>query len=747
MTKLMRSWWLLLLLIGFTELSAQTVVISGRITDAKTGEILSEANLLDMGTGKGVASNAYGLYSIRLNEGTCILRCSMLGYVTKIDTLRVTGKRVVNFALAPDTYLLDGVEVIGTQKHGGQLTLNHKDIQALPTVGGEPDLIKSLQFLPGVVSVNAGVNNISIRGGDQWGNLVLLDEAVVYNPSHALSFFSVFNNDAVQKVNLYKSYFPLNYGGRSSAVIDVRMREGNTKEQQRSGTVGLIASKLLWEGPLKNDKGSYLISGRVAYPGAIANLSDRNELSNTMMFYDVNAKINRTIDDKNRIYFSVYNGGDYTEFNNLVKGYGMSWGNTTATFRWNRVVNEKMNANTSAIFSNYYYSYKSLRDGLRYRWKSNMQSYQLKHDLEYAHSNDLTLKAGASVHFFTTMPGSVTESDNLSNIVPFRMDSRSMFDAAVYGEAEYRFLSRFQLNAGIRLSALCTPGMEHYRARTFVLPEPRAELSYLLNRENKFHLSYNQASQNLHMLSNSSVGLPSDSWMPVNSILRPATMRQVALGYERSFSGGEYSFSVEAYYRKSRHVVDYKDNADIFLNNRIEDQIETGTAKGYGIESYLAKRSGRFTGWLSYTYARAHNRMAGIDEGAEYPSIYDRPHNLRLFLNYNLDQQWSFSSTFSYTSGMNLTLPIGQYHYESAIFYVYSSRNGYRAPAFHQLDLSATYKWRRSSLTCSFVNVYNRKNVFSIYAGRQDDFSIARSRAYKIYLYGFVPSLSYTFKF
>lgn len=743
----MKQLWLLLLFICFTEISAQTYVVSGRITDAKTGEILYQAHLLDSQAGTGVASNTYGLYSIRLKEGICILKCSMLGYVTKLDTLRVTENRVVNIALAPDTYLLEGVEVTGNRKHGGQLTLDHKDIQALPTVGGEPDLIKSLQYLPGVVSVNAGANNISIRGGDQWGNLVLLDEAVVYNPSHALSFFSVFNNDAIQKVNLYKSYFPLNYGGRSSAVIDVRMREGNAKEQQRSATVGLIASKLLWEGPLKKKNGSYLLTGRIAYPGAIANLSTNSKLSNTMMFYDVNAKVNTAIDDKNRIYFSVYNGGDYTEFDNLVRGYGMNWGNTTATLRWNRIFNEKTNVSSSAIFSNYYYSYKSLRDGLRYRWKSNMQSYQLKHDWEYAHSNDLSLKAGAAVHFFTTMPGSVAPYGDMSNITPFQMDRRNLLDVAVYAEAEYRFFSRFQLNAGIRLTALCAPGSVSYKARTFILPEPRAEISYFVTRNSKFHLSYNQASQNLHMLSNSSVGLPSDSWMPVNSILRPATMRQLALGYERTLMDGKYTCSVEAYYRKFDHVIDYKDNADIFLNNRIEEQIETGSAKGYGVEFHLAKRSGQLTGWVSYTYARAYNRMEGIDKGAEYPSIYDRPHNLRLFLNYNVNKRWSLSSAFSYISGMTLTVPIGAYHYENSLFYVYSSRNGYRAPAFHQLDLSATYHLKRGNLVCSVVNVYNRKNAFSIYAGRKDDLSIARSATYKMYLYGIVPSLSYQFKF
>lgn len=747
----MKLLWLFLLCINVLTLSAQQFVVRGRITDAKTGEILSDANVFERIGGTGMASNTYGLYSITLKRGISVLQCSMLGYITKVDTLNITSGRVVDFALQPDSYLLNGVEVRGNRKHGGQLSLGQKDIQAMPSIGGEPDLMKSLQYLPGVSSGNNGTNNISIRGGDQWGNLVLLDEAVVYNPNHALSFFSVFNNDAIQKVNLYKSYFPLTYGGRASAVLDVRMREGNTKEQQRSATVGLIASKLLWEGPFKDRKGSYLISGRVAYPGAALNLVsifNRSILKNKMMFYDVNAKINRTIDERNRIYFSIYNGGDYTEFNKLVRGYGMSWGNATATLRWNRILNEKVNTNFAGVFSNYYYRYESLRDGLRYLWKSNMQSYQLKYGLEYVHSNNLSIKTGAALHLFSTMPGSVSKNDTLSNIVPYRMERKKMFDASVYGEVEYKFATRLRLNAGIRLTALTASRSAYYESETYFLPKPRAELSFDLTPQQKFHISYNQASQHLHMLSNSSVGLPSDSWLPVNSQIKPATMRQLAAGYEISFRNGKYLCSVEGYYRKTRNIIDFKEHADLFLNDQIEQQIETGTSRGYGIEFYVGKQSGKLTGWLSYTYARAYNRISTIEEGAEYRSAYDRPHNLKLFLNYNLKQKWSFSSTFSYSSGMNLTLPIGQYVYNENLFYIYSSRNGYRAPAFHQWDLSATYRFRKGSLSCSLINVYNRRNVFSIYAGRTDNKSSARTPfAYKIYLYGMVPSISYEFKF
>lgn len=726
--------------------AAQKVVVHGRVTDAKTGEILSDANVLERRSETGMATNSYGLYSITLPKGECVLQCSMLGYVTWRDTLALSASIVVDIALKPDDYWLRGVEIVGARKHSGQFALDAKSIQALPTVGGEPDLMKSLQFLPGVQSGNEGSNNISVRGSNQWGNLVLLDEAVVYNPSHVLSFFSVFNNDAIREVNLYKSFFPLKYGGRSSSVIDVRMREGNSKQSERSASLGLIASKVMFEGPLKKKEGSYLVSGRFGYPGVVVGLLGSDLTSKPQMwFYDVNAKVNRTLNDRNRIFFSLYSGGDHTVFNKLVKGYGMDWGNATATMRWNHILNDKTNVNTSAIFSNYYYKYKSLSDGLRYVWKSNMQSYQLKSDWERYQNNLLTFKGGMNLHYFTTMPGTVDKSGKDSNITPSQMPRKSLWDVALYAEANYKFLPRFQLNAGIRLSVLHAPSSSYYTGKTFVMPEPRAELSFAPNSSHRFSASYTQAAQSIHMLTTSSVGIPSDVWMPANALLKPSVMRQLALGYEYNFPGREYTLSLEAYMRKTSHVVDYRQNADIFQNDRIENELETGFAKGSGLEFYFSRNKGPVTGWLSYTLSRARNHIGGM----EYRPVYDRPHNLKLFLNWEVNSHWSLSSTFSYASGMNLTLPIGKYYSEHVLVYIYSARNGYRAPAFHQLDFSATWRIKQDrSLSFSIINAYSRKNVFSIYAGRQGQYySVTNSRVYKLYLYGIVPSLTYSFKF
>lgn len=429
--------FLCILLGGCRLVTAQKVIVRGRVTNARTGEILPDANVLERKTVTGMATNAYGLYSISLPKGQCALQCSMLGYVTWKDTLMLTGNTVVNIALQPDEYLLKGIEVVGNRRHSGQFSLDAKSIQALPMVGGEADLMKSLQFLPGVQSGNEGANNLSVRGGGQWGNLVLLDEAVVYNPTHALSFFSVFNNDAIRKVNLYKSFFPLKYGGRSSSVIDVRMREGNSKQSERSASIGLIASKLLLEGPLQKGKGSYLVSGRFAYPGPVAGLLGSDLASKPeMLFYDVNAKVNWAWNDRNRIYLSLYSGGDHTSFHKLVKGYGMDWGNATATLRWNHVLSSRTNVNTSAVFSNYYYRYKSLSDGLHYLWKSDMQSYRLKSDWETHFGNTFSLQSGINLHAFTTMPGAVEKYGDDSNVIPSRLSDRKLWDAALYAEGE-----------------------------------------------------------------------------------------------------------------------------------------------------------------------------------------------------------------------------------------------------------------------------------------------------------------------
>ncbi|MBQ8673374.1 MAG: TonB-dependent receptor [Bacteroides sp.] len=736
--------FLFLLYLCFTVqiVYSQQVVVRGRVSDAKTGELLSDVNVTEKNTLTGTATDTYGRYILNLRKGKCIVQYSMLGYKSHTDTLNITENKVINIMLMPDEYQLGGVEIVAHRNYSGQFALDAQKIQSIPQHGGEADPVKSLQFLPGVASGNEGTTNISIRGNNQWGNLVLLDEAIVYNPSHALSFFSVFNNDAINKVNLFKSYFPLKYGGRSSAVIDVSMREGNRNEHNGKATLGVIASKILLEGPIK--KGSYLISARMGYPSVPVMLfADKYITSDPeMYFYDFNAKINREIGKNDRLYFSIYSGGDNATFSRLVKGYGMKWGNQTATLRWNHILNDRTNINTSAVFSKYHYSYKSLSNGLRYLWKSNMQSYQLKSEMETLLHNGMTIKGGIQLHHFNTLPGKVEKYGEYSNIIPFSMLRKRMEEASIYAEGKMNLLPKFTLNAGIRMNLLHTPESEHYSSKNYLQVEPRAEVNYQLHKNSRLTLSYTQASQNMHMLSTSTVGIPSDTWLPANELLKPSTMRQVAIGYEIQFNDRQYTLSTELYARKTHHIADYRENANIFMNEYIEKEIETGNSHGYGWELYFSKNQGRLTGWLSYTLSKVRNRI----NGQSYRPVYDRPHNLKLFLNYALGKHWNFSSTFSYVSGMNLTIPVGKYFSENTVFYIYTDRNGYRAPAFHQLDLSANYRFRkRHSVTLSIINAYHRKNIFSIYAGRDGEQSVSNARIYKMYLYGIIPSISYSF--
>lgn len=725
--------------------NAQLVTIRGCVTNRKTGELLSDVNIGDVLSGTGVVTNERGVYTIRVRKGKCILRCSMLGYVTRRDTLRVLEDIIHNFSLMPESYQLSDVEIMGKRKLAGQLTLNQEDIQALPTLGSEPDVLKSLQYLPGVISGNEGSNNISVRGSDQWGNLVLLDGATIYNLNHALSFFSVFNNDAIEKADLYKSYFPLIYGGRTSSVIDVRMREGDNEKSRRSATIGAIASKVHIEGPIDKGKTSYLLSGRFAYPGNVIGVLERFR-GTKMNFYDVNAKIASTLNERNRILLSMYNGGDRTFFNQLVRGYAMNWGNTAATFRWEHEWTNKTLGNLSVIFSNYYYRYESKTNGLNYLWKSNMQSYQLKYDVDYVLSDELHFKSGLSTHLFTTMPGGIDNLGQADRVIPYRMNRRNLLDMAIYGEIGYKLSSKWQLNAGIRLSTLYAFESGELKSKCYVIPEPRLQLLFFPGRGNRLHIAFTQSSQSLHMLSNSSVGTPSDMWLPVNRQLKPAVMKQVALGYERNLAKSAYTLSLEAYYRKTNHIVDYTDNANIFLNNQVETQLGTGHSDAYGAEFYASKNQGRFTGWISYTLSRARNKIVTFED-SEYPPVYDRPHSLKIFLSYEAGRKrkCAFSAAFSYNSGMNLTLPVAHYQTQGTTFFIYSTRNGYRAPAFHELDLSMTCKLRKGRFIFSVMNVYNRKNVFTIYTSRQD--FTKEPEMHKMYLYGSLPSVSYQFEF
>lgn len=754
---------ILIILLCFCSYSllAQQRVIHGNVLDAKTGESVVGAYIFGEKSAAGSISNAYGFYSVTFPADEVIFCCSMLGYELFKDTLPQTNNGTVTIRLNPIDYKLQDVVVYAPyQNHAGFHHLSASQIKRLPTMGGEPDLMKTLQFLPGVMSGNDGANNLSVRGGSQWQNLVLLDEAVVYNPNHSLSFFSVFNSDAVKQVDLYKAYIPLAYGGRLSSVMDIHMNEGNNKQLGIKGGVGLLASRLMVEGPIVKEKISFMVSGRYGYPGEVANfLSNIETIGNDIQqlngadigFYDINAKVNAILNNKNRLFISFYNSKDRFKSAAFIDDYLMNWGNTTGTLRWNSTFNDKLNVNTTFCMSNYFYDYTQLADGQNYKWKSDMQSYALRNDWDYYFSNRVRIKSGINIEYFTTKPGEIDKATESSNILPYVMESRQSLETVIYSELQLTMNPLWRIIGGIRLAGNYSYANTLLKEKLYLNPEPRFELQFVPDKTTTYSLSGIVTTQNMHLLSNSSIGIPSDIWVPANEKLKPSSAYQISAGYKKQLSNNQYTFSAEGYYKNMQNIVDYKDNANIFMNNKIEEQLEKGWADSYGIEFYLSKNHGPLTGWVSYTLSKATNHIKTVNNGKGYAPVYDRPHDLKLFGTYQISSKWWASSTLTLRSGMNVTMPISHYVYQGSAFYEYTERNGYRAPMFRQLDIAFTYRpeiknrWQ-SEWVFGVMNVLNRKNVFSMYAGR-DRLLLGKSGAYKMYLHGIMPSISYNFKF
>jgi Outer membrane receptor proteins, mostly Fe transport len=748
---------------NLSTICGQNKVVYGNVKDATSGESIIGAQVYSADYSMGTFTNPYGFYSLSNTNDSLHLVCSMIGYNKFEVSFKMNSDTTINISLYPQDRTLNEAVVYATRGQSvGQYNLTSEQIKQIPTIGGEPDVMKAIQMLPGVMSGNDGANNLSVRGGSHWQNLVILDEAVVYNPNHALSLFSVFNSDAINHASVYKSYIPLSYGGRLSSVMDIRMKEGNNKKLGVKGGVGFIASRLTVESPIVKDKVSFIISGRYGSPGKIIDLMNNNgvysfgpkidELSGTKVdFYDINAKINAQVNDRNKLYISFYNSKDLFKSAALIDDYSMNWGNTTGTFRWNSIVSDKINMTNTLCYSDYFYKYEHFADGRNYKWDSEMRLFSFKNNWDYFLSNRFTLQAGINVDYFTTNPGRIDKVNENSTIEPYKMETRKSSDIAVYAELKYKINDYWNVNGGLRYNTNHSYRNDFLSKKTYYNPEPRFELTYSPDRINIFSMSANMTSQNMHLLSNSSVGIPSDIWVPANAKLKPSTSYQTSLGYKRNMFDKGYTFSAEGYYRNTRNIVDYKDNADIFLNNEIEGQLETGWADSYGLELYLSKDIGKLTGWVSYTISQSKNHIDAVNNGKGYAPVYDRPHDLKTALSYQIHPRWNVSSVFALRSGMNVTLPISSYVYQGAVFYEYSERNGYRAPMYHQLDLSISYKpkstkrWQ-SEWVFGVMNLYNRKNIFSMYAGRDNE-NINKTNATKMYLYGALPSVSYNFKF
>ncbi len=769
--------------------SAQKITIFGTIRDVENGEHLIGATISAQGKNLGTSTNNYGFYSLTIPEGTYDISYSFVGYRTILHHLELSEDTTIDIGLEPEIKSLD--EVIVEAKDNSSVFINQmgihsvnlKTIKLTPAAAGEIDPVKNLQLLPGIITVNEGTTNLSVRGGSFDQNLFLLDDAPVYNPSHALGFFSTFNPDAISSVKIYKTAFPAQYGGRLSSIIDIRMKEGNNQAINGSGGVGLIASRLSLEGPLKKDQASFIICGRYSYAGLIANafgllgqalrigsLMDFNA-NNEINFYDLNAKVNYKIKN-NHFYLSAYSGHDHFYYYSIDNNASMEWGNRTGTARWNHVFNSRLFSNTMVVYSKYDYSYILKDDARHFKWSSNLQELDIKSDFDYFLNPSNHLQFGISLEKHNYFPGKIEPRDSTSLTKPFDLDSQKSIESSLYISNTQKIGDKLSINYGLRYSMFFllgesmvysySPDMEvidstHFGNGELIKfysgLEPRLDLRYLINENNSLKFSYTYVNQYQHLICNSTVGLPTDVWLPANKTIKPQFSNQLSAGFYKSLPGNKYELYTELYFRRTGNIIDYRDNADLFLNPRIETQILKGKGQSYGAEFYVEKKSGKLTGWISYTLSQTTKQINGINNNEPYPATYDKRHNLSVVLLYKLSNAWDIGSTFKFTSGGYITIPEGTFHYYGVAFNYYTSRNGFKLPPYHRLDVSFTYKNPKKQLkpwkpewNFGIYNIYDRKNIFSLFI-KMIDVNFSAFEAYKMYLYGITPYLSYNFRF
>jgi hypothetical protein len=750
--------------------------LSGTVTDGDNGEGLIGATVLIKELSTGGVTNEYGFFSVTLPKGTYTAVISYVGFESLTQEIDLSQNLRLNFELATQSGSLEEVLVTSERADAnvrstsiGVNKLDVREIEVVPVVFGERDVIKTIQLLPGIKS-NEGGGGFFVRGGSADQNLILLDEAPVYNASHLLGFFSVFNSDAIKDLSIYKGHIPAEYGGRASSVLDIRMKDGNSKKFNASGGIGLISSRLAVEAPIVKDKGSFIVSGRRTYADLFLKLSSNEDLSNSILyFYDINAKANYQLDPNNRIYLSGYFGRDKFGFSNV---FGFDWGNTTATLRWNHLFNDKLFLNSTVLFSDYNYQVKISGDegeNNGFRITSAIRDFSIKEDFDYFISPTNTLKFGVNVIRHAFMPGAI-DTDLFSDVNASRLQEKYAWEGAVYVSNDTEFSDRFMANYGLRYSyfAQVGPGdiftydengeitdVNSYGSgdivQTYGGIEPRVGLTFVLNDESSVKTSFGRNRQYLHLLSNSTSGTPIDLWIPSSNNVKPQFVDQYAAGYYRNFKDNAFESSLEVYYKDMNNQVDYKTGAELIYNENVESQLLFGKGWSYGAEFFLKKNTGDLTGWISYTWSKSERKFDGVDQGQAYPANQDRRHDLSLVGIYQLNKKWSLSASFVYYTGNAVTFPIGKYQVEDKVINLYDKRNANRYPDYHRLDLGATLQLKQtekfsSDLNFSIYNVYARKNAYSINF-REVAEDPRRTEAVKLSLFNILPSVTYNFKF
>lgn len=769
---------LALVMIIATAVQAQQkkFTISGTVKEGSSGEGLIGALVqIKEVPGAGTPTNEYGFYSITVPEGDYTLVVTYMGFAEYTYKAALHNDISHNVEMTEKGTQMEEVVISSTREDAnvtrnqmGVMKLDVKTANKLPVIMGEKDILKTMQLMPGISSAGDGNSGFYVRGGGPDQNLILLDEAPVYNASHLLGFFSTFNSDAIKDVTVYKGTIPAEFGGRLSSVLDIQMNEGNNKDYHVSGGIGLISSKLNVEGPLQKGKSSFLVTGRRTYADVFLKLSNKEELKNSKLyFYDLNAKVNYTINDKNKIYLSGYFGKDVLGFNNI---FGFNWGNTTGTMRWNHIVNSKLFSNTSLIYSNYQYNIGITSAGFDFDIRSKIQDWNLKQEFTYYAGTKHNVKFGFNSIHHTMEPGNIKPKSSGSQINETNVENRFAWENAVFISDEWKITDKLHLNYGLRGSSfsLVGPGTFYvfddngntvdsnvYQkgdfAKTYFNAEPRIAINYIINERTSIKGGYSRGAQYLHLMSNTNTGNPTDLWIPSSENVKPQIVDQYSLGFYRNFKENNYEFSAEVYYKGMQNQIDYKNGAQLNVNTKIESELLYGRGRAYGLELFFKKKYGRFTGWVGYTLSRTERKINGINNGDWYVSRYDRTHDVSVVGMYDINEHWTISAIWVYNTGNAVTYPAGKYQMDGQTYFYYTDRNASRMPAYHRLDIGATYtkvskKGRESSWAFSVYNAYNRYNPYSIQFQQNPD-NLQQTQAIQTSLFGIVPSVTYNFKF
>lgn len=724
----------------------------------------------------GTITNVYGFYSLTIPKGTYTLLYRFIGYTTLEKKITLNSDTIFNIELNSSATALEAVIITGkaeneniTRNEGSVTKITMSAIKEIPTFGGEPDIIRVAQMTPGIKTAGEGNSGFYVRGGGLDQNLVLIDEAPVYNPSHVLGFFSVFNGDALKGATIYKGGMLPEYGGKTASVMDIRMKDGNSKEFKVTGGIGLIASRLTLEGPIVKDKGSFMISGRRSYADLYLKASPDDALSSTKLyFYDVNLKANYKITSKDKLYLSGYLGRDVLGYGS---NFGFDWGNLTGTLRWNHILGKRLFSNTSLIYSNYDMKI-SIGDepaGEQISLTSKIEDVNLKQDFSFYPNSNNSIKFGFNIIHHSLTSGSISGGE-ATGIVSDEGDLSYSYENAIYLQNQQKIGKKLSLNYGLRYSFFQRVGegleyefdadgkllsQEEFKNGELMESlggfEPRLAATYLLDKKSSLKLGYNRNFQYLHLLTSSTTSTPIDVWVMSSNNIKPQQADQISLGYFRNFKKNKYEASAEIYYKAMQNVIDYKTGANTFLNSQLEAELIYGTGEAYGIELYVKKTQGKLTGWIGYTLSKTTRKFDEVNNGESFSAKQDRTHDISVVAMYKLTKKLSLSSSFVFYTGDAVTFPTGQYTIEGITTPYYTERNGYRVPNYHRLDFGVTWRNRKtekfeSSWNFSLYNAYGRENPYTIsFEPNEDDPTI--NNATQISLFKWVPSITYNFKF